>query len=287
MGFTFAYDVTANFFSQVPQGFQLCGYDTGSDGIPWTPEMWAAHPGAVHIDQDPAASDGTSDVLDCENGAVPVGSPLIPIWASTAHANWTLAKRPGQRTPVLYSSAGNVTANVNALNAGGVRSGVGLWIAKWDGNTAADIAALAAASGPFPVVGFQYADPGDFDADVFATEWLTNVSGGGNGWVFGPCRNVVFKAGHTTFSVSGYAPDTPAPQAIGKYEVACVHGSSLNGPNIHGYPQFIIKGSSPLFESTVFHGLSTRTWYTIGVRAVAVGGGHAGPWVTGTIMTGS
>ena len=283
MSFTLAYDVTGDNYSQAPQGFQLAGYDTGSGGIAWTPAMWAAHPGAVHIDQDPGAlSDVTADVLDVERGAVPVGSPLIATWVKMAQESFDTARRPGQCRPVLYQSASNVTANVNALIAGGVTSGVGLWIARWDGNTAADIAALAAASGPFPVIGFQYADDGPYDADVFSTAWLSDVSG--DGWVFGPCRNVKFRAGHTTFAVSGYSPGTPEPLAVGKYQVACVKGSSLDGPNISGYPQYVLKGSAPGFDST-FHGLARPATYTAGVRAMATDGGHAGPWVTGTFTT--
>jgi len=283
MSFTLALDVTARFFSQVPQGYQLCGYDTGSDGIAWTPAMWAAHPGAVHIDQDPVASNTDSDVLDVEAGAVPVGSPLIAKWVKGAQLSYSLGTRPGQRPPAVYCSASNVTANVNALVKGGVHSGAGLWIARWDGNTAADIAALAAASGPFPVIGFQYADKGAYDADVFSTAWLTAVSG--DGWVFGPCRGVTFRPGLTTFAVSGYSPGTPEPEAVGRYQVACTEGSALDGPDIPRFPQYIPKGSSLWFSETV-HGLARKTQYTAGVRAVAADGGHAGPWVTGTFTTG-
>ena len=283
MSFTLAYDCTAANYGRVPQGSQLCGYATGTPDIAWTAEMWAAHPGAVRIDQDPGAlRDITADVLDVEDGAVPVGSPLIVIWAKKAQAAFDSAKRPGQRRPVLYQSASNVTANVNALIKGGITSGVGLWIARWDGNLAADVAALAEAAGPFPVIGFQYADPGPYDADVFSTAWLSDVSG--DGWTFGPCRGVAFRAGHVTFAVSGYSPGLPEPEPVGKYQVACVKGSSLNGPNIDGYPQYIPKTASPYFSQT-FHGLARPATYTAGVRAVAADGSHAGPWVTGTFTT--
>jgi hypothetical protein len=297
LSFTFAYDVTGLFFSQVPQGYQLCGYDTGSGGIAWTPAMWAAHPGAVHIDQEPdtavleelaagAAHHLTSDVLDVENGAVPVGSPLLAAWATGAIASYNAGTRPGQRAPLLYQSLSNVTLNVNALIKGGVTEGVGLWIANWGIPTAQALAQLAAASGPFPVEGFQVADAGDYDADIFATSWLDTVSGAG--WVFGPCRNVLFRAGSTTtFGVSGYSPGTPEKLAVGDYEVAAFEGTVFGkGAQVHGYPVYVPKGPTAAFGYTG-HGVRQGVPCTVGVRAVAVNGGHAGPWVTGTVVPGS
>lgn len=289
MSFTLAYDVTARFFSQVPQGFQLAGYDTGSNGVPWTAAMWKAHPGAVHIDQDPGAlSDVTADVLDVELGAVPVGSPLIARWVHAAQQAYAIAQRPGQRHPVIYCSASNVSANVNALVHGGVTSGAGLWIAKWDGNKAADIAALAAASGPFPVIGFQYADIGPYDADVFSTAWLSNVSG--NAWVFGPCRSVqIWGGATTTFGVKGYAPGTPEPLGVGEYEIAVtedVHTPFAQAPPAAGYPAYIPKTTTSAFSFTG-HGVRQGVPIAVGVRALATDGHHAGPWVTATVTPGS
>jgi hypothetical protein len=224
MSFTFAFDVTAANYGSAPRGVQLAGYDTGP-GIAWTRAMWDAHPGAVHIDQAPdLGGDLTADALDCEFGAVPVGSPKIATWATGAQASFRTAKRPGQRRPVLYQSASNVTANVNALIANGVISGVGLWIAKWDGNTAADIAALAAASGPFPVIGFQFADDGPYDADVFSTAWLADVSGSAP-VTFGPPRNLTVAAGATSVLVQRCDTPAVAPAPVDHYEVDVFTGS--------------------------------------------------------------
>ena len=287
MSFTFAFDVPGFNFAQAPQGAQLCGYDTGSGGVAWTAEMWNAHPGAVHIDQDPVAVMVTSDVLDVEDGAVPVGSPRVAQWARNAQSSFRQSTRPGQRWPALYQSASNVTANVNALIAGGVTSGVGLWIAKWDGNTAADIAALAAASGPFPVIGFQFADQGAFDADVFATSWLTTVSGQPAGyWSFGPLNDFQLTAAgpHSLavqFSAPRYyigTPPSPAP-GVAEYEMAVSLGTSL-GANIPGYPRFLGKGANP--EHWQEGGLVPATQYTVGVRAF---GDHSSAWSTRTFTT--
>jgi hypothetical protein len=286
MSFTVGFDVTAAFFSQVPQGFQLAGYDTGA-GVAWTPQMWAAHPGAIHIDQEPQAQDTTADVLDCESGAVPVGSPKIPAWAKGALSSFNKAARPGQRAPLLYCSASNVTANVNALLAGGVSSGVGLWVANWSLSQASAVAALAAAAGPFPVQGIQFNDDGDWDADVWSTAWLDNVSGGG--WVFGPVRQADFWPGLTTFGITFYSPGTPEALGVGNYEVAVFEGPKEafgQGAQVPGYPVHVPKAASSL-QSYEGHGVPVKTEVTVGIRAIATDGAHAGPWVTGTITTGS
>lgn len=303
MSTTFAYDVTALFYPKRPQGFQLCGYDTGSSGIAWTPAMWKANPGAVHVDQsqdtailelwaaserhfDEVAHHLVSDVLDVESGAVPVGSPLVAAWAKGAQAAFAAGTRPGQRRPALYQSASNVTANVNALLAGGVDSGVGLWIAKWDGRTAADIAALEAAAGPFPVIGYQYADEGDFDADVFSTDWLDTVSG--DGWVFGPVRRAKFEAGSSgDLGVSFYSPGTPQKLGVGDYEIAASLGDEL-GDQLEGFPAYIpkAKSSKQSYAGQFPAGLHGQK-VTVGVRAIATNGSHAGPWVTAQLSAGS
>lgn len=176
MSITLAYDVTHANLPSAPKGVQLFGYATGSGGIAWTAADWAAHPGAGRIDQDVAASDGTADVLDVENGAVPVGSAEIARWAKVAMASFAAATRPGQREPAIYMSASNVTAVVNALIAGGVKSGVGLWVANWNMTQAQAVANVLAASGPFPVIGVQFRDAGPDDVDVFSSAWLAKVS---------------------------------------------------------------------------------------------------------------
>lgn len=305
MGFVFAYDVTAQFYSKAPQGTQLCGYDTGSGGVAWTPQMWAAHPGAVHIDQAPYTSvlqamlddedmfsvvgHVTSDVLDSEDGAVPVGSPLLSAWARGAQASFAAAVRPGQRRPALYQSLSNVSANVNALIAGGVTSGVGLWIASWGMPTAQAIAELAAASGPFPVIGLQVANAGDYDVDLFSAAWLSDVSG--DGWVFGPLRNFRAWPGQTTFGVSFYSPGTPEPLGVSCYEIAVCEGQLTQpGAVIDRYPVYLPKGSTSQVQYTG-HGLSANVLasdgYTIFGRAVATDGGHAGSWTRRFITAGS
>jgi hypothetical protein len=168
------FDCTHDNVAHLPAGM-AAGYTTGTGThIQWTAADWAKHPGAVRIDQDPAASDPTADVLDVEAGAASPGD--CAGWVKRARADYTAGRRPGQRKPAIYMSRSNVTPVANALIKGGVTSGVGLWIADWNGNQAAATAEVQAASGPFPVIGRQYANRGTYDESVFATAWLKEVS---------------------------------------------------------------------------------------------------------------
>ena len=164
----------------LPKGAQVyAGYSSGSGDIPWSEADFAAHATGLgpclRIDQDPSASDATADILDVEGGAAtPADSPW---WAKRAAAAFKTATRPGQRTPAVYCDASTVTAVVNALVSGGVTSGVGLIVANWSLTETQAAHAVLAAAGPFPVVGVQFADDGDFDVDVFSRDWLIRQSG--------------------------------------------------------------------------------------------------------------
>lgn len=158
----------------LPPG-RAAGYTTGSGDVPWGASDWAAHPGAVRIDQDPAASDKTADVLDVESGAATIAD-CAP-WCEAAAASVAAARRPGQRHPAVYCSESNVTAVVNALVTAGIKSGPSLWVANWDLTQAQAAAMVEAAGGPFPVIGVQYGNRGTYDVSVFSAAWLAAVSG--------------------------------------------------------------------------------------------------------------
>jgi hypothetical protein len=166
-------DATHANIGHLPHG-AAAGYTTGSADIRWTAADWAAHPGAVRIDQDPAASDKTADVLDVEAGAATLAD-CAP-WAEAAAANFARGMRPGQRHPAIYMSLSMVTPVVNALIAGGIAEGVGLWIANWSLTAAQAATVVQLASGPFPVIGVQHANAGLFDVSVFSRDWLGAVS---------------------------------------------------------------------------------------------------------------
>ena len=163
----------------LPPG-QTAGYTTGSSDIRWTVQDWAKHPSAVRIDQDVQAGDLTADVLDVERGAATNSGAAH--WYTMALRSFTAGTRPGQRHPAIYTSASNVTPLVNALKAAGVHSGPGLWVANWNLTDPQAAAEVAAASGPYPVIGVQFASGPFYDTNVFSTTWLNAIShmaGGG------------------------------------------------------------------------------------------------------------
>jgi hypothetical protein len=156
---------------------QLAGYDTQvgtSAGIKWTAEQFAAHPNAVHYDQDPNDSDFLSDLLDVEAGAGIVAR--AGNWYTNALRNYNLGVRPGQRHPSFYASASNITPLVNALIAQGVKSGPGLLVANWNLTEPVAVTDVLSASGPFPIIGIQFKNDGPYDTNVMSTVWLDTVS---------------------------------------------------------------------------------------------------------------
>jgi hypothetical protein len=173
MSVTVVHDAIHVNVPHLPPGM-AAGYTTGSTDIQWTAADWHAHPGAVRIDQDASASDPQADVLDVESFAATNAESAG--WYRRALASFNAGTRPGQRHPAIYCSAGNVTALVNALIAGGVRSGPNLWVAKWDFSSVDDIAAINNASGPFPIIGGQFSDGQFYDSNVFSSAWLANTS---------------------------------------------------------------------------------------------------------------
>jgi hypothetical protein len=157
----------------LPHGFQNAGYTTGSADIQWTKEDWDAHPVAVRICQDKSASDTTADVLDVESGAATPAE--CAAWARSAAANYLTSQRKGQRSPLIYMSADSVTSVVNALIQGGIKSGIGLWVANFNLTQNEALAMLNDGSGPFPVRGVQYTDNpphGTYDTSVMSSAWL-------------------------------------------------------------------------------------------------------------------
>jgi hypothetical protein len=167
------YDATHANIGQLPKG-HAAGYSTGSGSVPWTVADWNAHPAAVRICQDAGATDPTADVLDVEAGAATIAD--CARWARAATASVTDVRRPGQRHPAIYMSLSSVTPVVNALIAGGVTSGVGLWVANWNLTEAEATVLVAHAGGPFPIVGVQYGNRGTYDVSVFSAPWLAAVS---------------------------------------------------------------------------------------------------------------
>jgi hypothetical protein len=164
--------ISAN-FHVLAKGTQVAGYTTGSSDIRWTTAQFAEFPDAVRIDQDPAATDHTADILDVENGAATPAD--CAAWAKQAQLSFHNAVRPGQRDPGIYCSKSMITPVVNALVSGGVVH-CNLWVASWGIGANGALSMLNASAGPYPVVGVQYQDNGSFDSDMFLTSWLKNRS---------------------------------------------------------------------------------------------------------------
>ncbi|MGH7239246.1 MAG: hypothetical protein ACREHG_04165, partial [Candidatus Saccharimonadales bacterium] len=126
-------------------------------------------------------------VLDVEKGAATLAD--CPVWAKAAKANYESVARPGQRSPAIYASSSNISGVINALIAGGVDSGIGLYVANWSTSQADAEAIVNAGSGPFPVIGYQFANGPEFDSDVFSQSWLNKTShvvtdpGAKSGWL--------------------------------------------------------------------------------------------------------
>lgn len=169
-------DATGANYAALPKDLAIvAGYTTGSDGIAWSAEMWAAHPTALRIDQSPANTvmDETADILDFERGAATLAD-LAP-WSLAAQSAWARAARPGQRHPAIYASQSNLTPVCNALAAAKV-TGIRLIVANWSDTKDAAVALLEASSGPYPVAGVQHADAGAYDEDVFLASWVNTRS---------------------------------------------------------------------------------------------------------------
>lgn len=158
-----------------PASALMAGYVTGSAGVPWNDAQWAAHPGAIRIDQSPidTPADETADMIDVEPLAASVAD--VPIWVHGAWTSYRAGRRPGQRTPTVYVEQSELTPVANALNAAGITSGVNLFLTEpMPEHAAMDI--LNNTGGPFPFVGVQYAFQALFDVSLVSTAWLDNVS---------------------------------------------------------------------------------------------------------------
>lgn len=175
--FEVVYDATHANIGNLPDNAECAGYVTGSSDIVWTDGDWKAHPNAIRIDQTPVGTpwDALADGDDYERGAVALSE--LPVRAKLRMHAFNSNARPGQRRPFVYASADSLTPVANALVAGGVTSGVGLWVAKWTGNIVDAINMVKSRSGPFPVIGVQFENAGPFDISVFATAYLNDRSG--------------------------------------------------------------------------------------------------------------
>jgi hypothetical protein len=173
------WDATGANLHLAPATGQAAGYTTGSGGVPWSTSQKLAHPGFVQIDQSPIVAQIAvePDFFDLENGAVTDAE--IATFVMRGQAAFNAHIRPGQRWPGVYCSASRVTTVVNELIKGGITS-CPLGVADYNFDHAVAQQTVANATGPFPIVWYQYSDQGGggaYDLDVFSVPWLAHVSG--------------------------------------------------------------------------------------------------------------
>lgn len=176
-GIIVVFDATHTNISALPANSDnVAGYATGSSDVAWTTEDREKYPNAIMIDQSPAKTpwDVTADVDDYESKGVQL-SELAPR-AKLRQQAYRNGTRPGQRSPLVYVSGDNVTPVANALIAGGVTSGVGLWVADWDLTQSESIAKVTAGAGPFPIEGVQFLHQDKYDMSVFNGGWFNGTS---------------------------------------------------------------------------------------------------------------
>jgi hypothetical protein len=286
------YDAMQMNIGSLPAG-QAAGYATGSPWIAWTAADWDAHPGAVRIDQDPNAADPAADILDVESGAATPGD--APGWYRRAVDDYKRASRPGQRWPAIYMSMGAVAGVADALIAGGVTSGPGLFIAEYGALTEAQARAVVAnPTGPFPVIGFQWQDAGSYDRNVFGVPWLQAVSGTPpvppvlHG--YGKPRNLKAAGGHTTVGLSWDAPGTPGLPAPAEYLVYVYKGGVCRrSALVRSYPCTVIRDKAAVAQGErpaqpwEGHGLGQGESYIAHVVASGPQGANVRPYTYGTV----
>lgn len=175
MTLTWGWDATHQDLGGVPAG-QGAGYTTGTPDIAWTPADWAAHPGAVRIDQDASGDDPTADAIDDEPGADSDTGSVG--WFKRATAAFSAGARPGQRRPCFYRDLDGVPALTSAYLAAGLPVDAPLWLAHWGITMDSAAALIGTQMYPFRIVGVQFANRGAYDADVWDAAWLETVSAG-------------------------------------------------------------------------------------------------------------
>jgi hypothetical protein len=163
--------------SHIPVGTQAAGYTTGLGDIPWDDATFAAHNmpyPAVRIDQDPAASDATADILDVEALAATIQD--IPGWLTRARANYINHVRPEQRWPGIYCGMNNLDSAV-AICQGANLINVPFWTAQPGNTVSFAIQRVASATGNYPCIGCQYAWGNFVDFNAFSLPWIQTMSG--------------------------------------------------------------------------------------------------------------
>jgi hypothetical protein len=100
----------------------------------------------------------------------------------------------------VYCSRDTLTPAVNALTAAGLTD-VPFWLAEPGTSLGAAQSSVNSASGPYPLWGCQYSWGNTYDADVFASSWLTHVSGKSGDTIYAGDYGPAVQAAQTRINV--------------------------------------------------------------------------------------
>lgn len=283
-GVTLGADViSANLHLVPPRAFPVLGlYVTQAGGgtgyIAATQAQLAEYPDCVKISQLPAGDPFWADVLDFEAGAATVAE--IPQWAAGAQESYHAGTHPGQRMPTVYVSASNVHVAVNALVSGGIKGGVGIGLANWNLTEPQAAQDVIDRAGPFPIVWVQYADPGLWDLDIFATAWLNARSGKPKPLAgYDAPRDLRATGGHTSVRLTWQPPGTPGLPAPSNYEIFIYRGTAATRSSlVPTYPR--TEGPALEFEGG---SLEQGKTYTAHVVATGPDGGNVRPFTYASV----
>jgi hypothetical protein len=177
------YDVTSENYYHRPATGQPAFYVTGTPDIIATPVMRSTYPTAILINQSSTDQNVIADMYDVETGALtPAQVPALIESARTARLSGN-----GRRNPGVYVNQSNITPVVNALTAAKLVN-VPLWVADYNFTLNGAITALQGSNGPYPIVGYQYANVIEYDADVWLASWVNAVSMVGVQYEWAYCR---------------------------------------------------------------------------------------------------
>lgn len=130
----------------------VAGYLDGA--YAWTDADWSRFPGRRHVGIVVTASANAGQVLDVEKGdATPDQAP-----------GWVTRRRAARVDPVVYTSASNVHAVLDAFVAQKVSLPL-LWVASWDGLPCWNLGL------GHNVVAKQFLAGPDFDLSIVGNHW--------------------------------------------------------------------------------------------------------------------
>lgn len=183
--------------------------------------------------------------------------------------------RNDQGKPMVYCSAGDSQAVVNAVSSLGItRSEWLLFSAHWIG-----LHVCAPAGCGFPAAdATQYASGSDFDSDVFYA-YCFGTAPAPSAWVFKPAGALTLDGAGPHSVKFHFIAESQVHTGLVKFEVVICKGDKL-GAVIAGYPRYITlePGVERVVYTEQYGGVDPDTAYVLAVRGMEQDGSHASPW---------